>query len=130
MGVMMADNAFFGMQVFSYMSATGFVFWLFFTSVFVGLFVSGARGLSDRTVIIGVTIIIVTTASILLYIGRSNSLTELERLAEEAKWVSEKCPIYESECGGKHKYYCERKAATVGRNRVGDVFVIARPTCN
>lgn len=48
----------------------------------------------------------------------------------EAAWVAAGCPTYASECGGKYKYACERKAASVGRNRVGDIFVEAKATCN
>ena len=47
----------------------------------------------------------------------------------EKAWVAAKCPLYQGQCGGKSKYACELKGTVVGRNRVGEVFVMAYPTC-
>lgn len=49
--------------------------------------------------------------------------------ARHKAWVAARCPMYKSECGGRHKYSCERKGAVVGRNLVGDIAVEAYPTC-
>lgn len=48
---------------------------------------------------------------------------------EEVAWVAKGCPIYKSQCGSKHPYACEQKAAVIGRNRIGDTFVEAYGSC-
>lgn len=60
----------------------------------------------------------------------SNNQKELLLQKEEQIWKSKGCPVYKTECGGKHKYTCERKAAVIGRNQVGDMFVEAYGICN
>jgi hypothetical protein len=67
----------------------------------------------------------------LIYLVKADEENASIRLQEEKnKWVAERCPVYKSVCGsGKRGYECERKAAVVGRNSVGDHFVEAYPTC-
>jgi hypothetical protein len=64
----------------------------------------------------------------------AKSAHEGKRLADERKsleaWQAAGCPVYKSSCGSeKHPYGCERKAAAVGRNAAGDIFVEAYPLC-
>lgn len=44
-------------------------------------------------------------------------------------WIANGCPVYKSECGGKHPYACEKKAAAVGKVDIGYAIVEAYPTC-
>ena len=58
---------------------------------------------------------------------------EQAKLEQEIKWQKLGCPVYQSQCEGKHKYACEKKAAIVGRNRIdgsdsGDIFVQCFPS--
>lgn len=48
---------------------------------------------------------------------------------ELIKWQAAGCPVYQSECGSKHKSACEKKASVIGRNQVGDTFVQAYGLC-
>lgn len=60
---------------------------------------------------------------------RDADIRKAEAAKAEVLWVAAQCPVYKSECGSKHKYSCEVRATTVGRNRVGDIFVDAYPLC-
>ncbi len=66
-----------------------------------------------------------------IYLFKADEENARIRLQEEQnKWIAERCPVYKSVCGSKNRgYECERKAAVVGRNIVGDHFVEAYPTC-
>lgn len=44
-------------------------------------------------------------------------------------WIANGCPVYKSECGEKHPYACEKKAAAVGKVDIGYALVEAYPTC-
>lgn len=67
-----------------------------------------------------------------LFIARSDErkIEEANEAVAEADWKANGCPVYKSECGGKHRYECERKGVVVGRNQVGNIFVDAYPLCS
>jgi hypothetical protein len=59
----------------------------------------------------------------------ANESQRQEYAQQQIEWRKNSCPVYKSECGSKHKYQCELQASVVGRNRVGDMFVVATPSC-
>lgn len=60
----------------------------------------------------------------------SSRAQEVTQTANELiKWQAAGCPVYQSECGSKHKSACEKKASVIGRNQVGDTFVQAYGLC-
>lgn len=63
------------------------------------------------------------------YMERDNKRNDGTTQAELAKWQAAGCPVYKSQCGSKHPYICEKKAAVIGRNQVGDTFVQAYGLC-
>lgn len=71
-------------------------------------------------------------AQLYIYIELSSE-SRKEAIAQTAneliKWQAAGCPVYQSECGSKHKSACEKKAAVIGRNQVGDTFVQAYGLC-
>ena len=75
-------------------------------------------------------IIIFIIVGVCVIVTASNTIDR--RIQEEKElisWQENSCPVYKSECGGKQKYACERRAVVVGRNQVGEIFVEAYPTC-
>ena len=76
-----------------------------------------------------VAVVFVLGFAALIAAGLDEKANDADKLKEEANWRAASCPTYQAECGGKHKYACERKAAVVGRNQVGDIFVTAKATC-
>ena len=78
------------------------------------------------------TIVIFVIFVIVALIDKSNKDTtnELIEQQQDIVWKNNRCPVYKSSCGSyKHPYSCEKKAAIVGRNKVGDIFVDAYPIC-
>ena len=93
-------------------------------------FMTSGYHTTRRQHIIRTVLITAATAawiSFILYISIFDVRVDKSKLNEE--WVANSCPVYQTECGVKQKYACERRAAVVGRNQVGDIFVIAYKTC-
>lgn len=75
-----------------------------------------------------IVFLVLISFMIQILMAKMKNDTEKESL-EQQKWQAAGCPVYRGECGSKHKYSCERKAAVIGRNQVGDTFVEAYPLC-
>lgn len=108
-----------------------FLFVLFIVSVIWFIFENVGwvfDGFSFRWIISLITLIIFGS-SFIQNVSETRAAQKIEDEKEEAAWVAQGCPVYKSECGSKHRYACERKAAVVGRNKVGDIFVEAVPLC-
>jgi len=76
---------------------------------------------------LGVCAVVFSIVFYYLRLGADERIKQEE--AEVISWTNKGCPVYKSECGSKSKYACERKAAVVGKNQVGDIFVEAYAMC-
>lgn len=121
-----------------YFSTLGVIVYIFVVFVFsalaYGIISDQHSGVDEKNRIkysyISVLIIVVITG--LISIQLSNSVNERQKneVVAEQVWRAQGCPVYKTQCGSKHPYACERKAAIIGRNRVGDIFVEAYGTCS
>ncbi len=83
-----------------------------------------------KFIIIQTTVIFVFFAILFYYSDIDKANHKLIEQQQEIVWINNKCPVYKSSCGSyKHPYSCEKKAAVIGRNKVGDIFVEAYPIC-
>jgi hypothetical protein len=86
-----------------------------------------------RTFAISLSLVLAQIYGYSEYFAYSNNQTSIESTQKAAdeliKWQAAGCPVYQSECGSKHKSACEKKASVIGRNQVGDTFVQAHGLC-
>jgi len=116
-----------------YISFSGVIAWLLFSSFVAALIMIGMAGadvdsLLRNTIVSGVVFVVVG----ILFIdnGIKSKQQKHDDIKAKTEWVAKGCPVYKSQCGSsKHPYECERKAAVVGRNQVGDIFVNGYPIC-
>lgn len=108
---------------------------LFVAAIFLLIFwITSFPGERPWAAVCAVLCIVAALLSFIEAAARNQAEHAAKDAAEEAAWVAKGCPVYKTQClQGKAKhgnyYPCERKAAVVGRNQVGDIFVEAYPIC-
>jgi hypothetical protein len=76
-----------------------------------------------------IVLLCIELLAVFLNSGVEHAAARDKKAKVESQWQQAGCPVYKSQCGSKHPYACEQKAAIIGRNQVGDIFVQAYGIC-